>query len=163
MFAAALLFVAVLAAPSSAQDGTADLLISSAGPEADVRAVTDAVVRLFDGMRTGDSAVVRDLFHPEARLLTMLTREGAPALAQAEVDAFVEMVGSPHDQVFDERIANLEVRVDENLALAWMDYAFYLGEQFSHCGVNLFQFVRTRDRWKIISIADTRRRTDCGV
>jgi hypothetical protein len=39
-----------------------------------------------------------------------------------------------------------------------MNYAFYLDDQFSHCGVNAFQLVRMEAGWQIIQITDTRRR-----
>ena len=122
--------------------------------EVEVRGVID---HLFDGMRAGDSAVVRSTMHPEARLVTTAIRDGAPALRVESIDDFIRAVGTPHDAVWDERISAVEVRVDEPLATAWMDYRFYAGERFSHCGVNAFQLFRAADGWKIIQITDTRR------
>ena len=40
-------------------------------------------------------------------------------------------------------------------------YKFYVGEKFSHCGVNSFQLVKIRGEWKIQYIIDTRRRQNC--
>ena len=57
-----------LAAPVTAQS-SADL--SSEG----VQAVID---QLFDGMRAGDSTMVRGTFHPEARLQSAFVRDGQP-------------------------------------------------------------------------------------
>lgn len=126
--------------------------------EQEVRAVVD---RLFTGMRQGDSTIVRSVLHPQARLLSASMRQGEPVLRADSIDAFVRAVGTPHDQVWDERIANVQIRVDGPLASAWMDYAFYAGDQFSHCGVNAFQFFRTAQGWKVIQITDTRRREGC--
>lgn len=122
--------------------------------ETEVRQVID---RLFEGMRAGDSTVVRSVFHPDARLQSATLRDGAPVLNTTPIDAFVRAVGSPHAEPWDERIANVEIRVDEPLATAWMDYAFHLGTRFSHCGVNAIQFARGPEGWKIIQVADTRR------
>ncbi|CAN5870818.1 nuclear transport factor 2 family protein [soil metagenome] len=143
------LLLILLAFPSSA-------LAQSAEQE-----VMATVQRLFDGMRAGDSTVVRSVFHPSARLVSVGMREGAPVLREDAIDAFVAAVGTPHDEVWDERIWNTQVRVDGNLATAWMDYAFYLGERLSHCGVNAFQLFRGPEGWRIIQIADTRRREGC--
>lgn len=135
---------------------------ASAAPReaAEVRATID---RLFDGMRRGDSTAVRAAFHPEARLMTIGVREGRPVLGGGSVDAFVRAVGTPHDDTWDERISNVEIRVDGNLATAWMDYSFYAGERFSHCGVNAFQLFRGPEGWKVFHIADTRRREACAA
>jgi hypothetical protein len=132
---------------------------AQANAEQEVRAVID---RLFDGMRAGDSAVVRSVFHPEAGLFTTAVRDGQPVLRADSVAAFVRAVGTPHDEVWDERIANVEIRVDDPLATAWMDYRFLLDGRFSHCGVNAFQLFRTPEGWRILQVTDTRRQSCPG-
>ena len=145
-----LVLAPLLCHPTSAQ--------AQVSAEQEVRAAID---RLFTGMRQGDSTVVRSVFHPEARLMSASIRQGEPVLRVDSPDNFVRAVGTPHDQVWDERISNVQIKGDGPLASAWMDYAFYTGERFSHCGVNAFQFFRTPEGWKVIQITDTRRREGC--
>ena len=129
-------------------------------PEADaVRATLDA---LFDGMRAGDSAAVRAVFHPEARLYTALGASDSASVNATPIDAFADAVGQPRERPWDERIWDVEVRTDGPLAQAWVPYAFYVGEEFSHCGVNAVQFVQTADGWRIVQLTDTRR-SECDV
>lgn len=125
--------------------------------------VVATVQRLFDGMRAGDSTAVRSVFHPEARLLTTVERGGVPVLQSGSVDQFVAAVGGRRDAVWDERISEPEIRVEGNLATAWMEYDFYLGDRVSHCGVNALQLFRAVDGWRIVQIMDTRRREGCGT
>lgn len=70
---------------------------------------------------------------------------------------------APHDAVWDERIWDTQVRIDGNLASVWTKYAFYLGPQFSHCGIDHFLLFRRAEGWKIIHLADTRRREGCEM
>lgn len=138
---------------------TAAAPLSAQSEEEAVRAVVDG---MFDAMRAGDSAAVRALFHPEARLITAGMREGVPSLrSEDSIDGFVQAVGSPHDEVWDERLDDVEIRVDGPLASVWAEYGFFLGEAFSHCGVDAFLLFRGEGGWKILSIADTRRREGC--
>lgn len=133
--------------------------LAQADEEAAVRGVVD---RLFDAMRAGDSAGVRAVFHPRARLVTAGERDGEPMLQVADsIGGFVTAVGSPHPETWDERIWDVEVRVDGRLAAVWAPYAFYLGETLSHCGVDAFQLFKDSEGWQIIEIADTRRREGC--
>ena len=60
-----------------------------------------------------------------------------------------------------ERMYDPEVRISDNLATIWTYYDFHRGAQFSHCGVDAVQLVRTADGWKIAHIAYTVRRTQC--
>lgn len=126
--------------------------------EDSVRAV---ITRLFEGMRASDSAAVRAVFAPGARLQTVAVREGAATLVTDSVDAFVRAVGAPKEVVWDERADSLHVRVDGPLAVATMDYTFYAGQRLSHCGINAFQLFRGAEGWKIFQLVDTRRRTGC--
>ena len=130
----------------------------------DARAIARVVHDLFDGMRAGDSAAVRRVFHPQVRTITSFRREGQPMLAIEDgIEGFVQAVGTPHEEVWDERIWGLLIRTDGDFGMAWMNYAFYLGSTFSHCGIDLMELVRTPEGWKIIGLADTRQREGCDV
>ena len=88
-------------------------------------------------------------------------RNGTPEMRVDSVDAFVRAVGSPHTETWDERTSGEVVHLDGPLAVVWTDYAFYAGSRFSHCGVDTFQLARTASGWKIVALADTRRRDGC--
>lgn len=148
----ALLLLALAAAPS--------LAAQSADPRVQVEA---AITRLFDAMRAGDSAAVRSLFHPAARLGSAVERDGVVTVRPDAPDAFIRAVGSPRQAVWDERIAGLTIQIDGPLASAWMEYAFYLGDRRSHCGVNAMQLVRMAEGWQIVSLIDTRRQDGCAA
>jgi len=134
---------------------------SSATDPAREREVLAVVQRLFDGMRAGDSAAVRATFYPGARLMSVGGKSGVPTLEVDSLDQFLRVIGKPHPEPYDERTSNPRVHIDGDLAAVWTDYAFYVGEKFSHCGVDAFHLFRGPDGWKIISLADTRRREGC--
>ena len=46
-------------------------------------------------------------------------------------------------------------------ATIWAEYDFYLGDQFSHCGVDVMWLAKLATGWKIIALSDTRRREGC--
>jgi ketosteroid isomerase-like protein len=121
-----------------------------------------AVVRqFFDGMRAKDTAAIRALTHPSARLLGAgPNREGTLRVEETPMDRFLQIVGSAPGTL-DEKIWDPEVRVDGDLATVWTQYAFYYDGNFSHCGVDAFQLARTADGWKVVQIADTRRTAGC--
>jgi len=136
--------------------------IASGQTSAEVEAVVEPIKQLFDAMRASDTTKLRATFHPEAKLMTTYTdKAGEPQVQISTVDDFVQSIGRPHEEVYDEKIWSYDVNIDDNLATAWTDYTFYVGEQMSHCGVNAFQLAKTTDGWKIIHITDTRRRDNC--
>ena len=128
-------------------------------PQSDVQKVIEI---LFDGMRAGDSGMVSKAFSTDAIMQTVAKNEaGETVVKQTELAKFLDIVGTPRDEVLDERITSYDIKVDGDLASAWTPYQFYIGEKFSHCGVNSFQLVKTSGQWKIVFIIDTRRKDDC--
>lgn len=128
----------------------------------DTLAINKVIIQLFDGMRTSDSNLVKNVFHTEATLQTVFTNKtGETKLHEEQISEFVKAVGTPHDGIWNEKITQTNIQIDGNLAHAWTTYEFYVDDRFIHCGVNSFQLVKFNNEWKIISIIDTRRTTNC--
>ena len=127
--------------------------------EDEVRAV---ITRMFDGMRMGDSTMVRSVFSKEAIMQTVvMNNAGKVVINKSSLANFLNAVDMPHDLVRDERIEFGDIKIDRPLATVWTPYSFYRGDQFSHCGVNSFQLYKSEEGWKVIYIIDTRRQSAC--
>jgi hypothetical protein len=129
--------------------------------QSDKNLVISTIDQFFAGMKKGDSSMVSAVMSPQARLLTVVEKEGKVFLPEVPLEKLLNAVGSPHEEVWDERIHSYEVKIDDRLSSVWTTYSFYLGEKFSHCGVNAFQLYKSEAGWKIIEITDTRRVENC--
>jgi hypothetical protein len=144
----ALALAAALVSPATAQ---------SQSPDHD--AAYAVVTKLFDGMRTRDTASMRAAFAGGASLQSV----SATTVRNDDINTWINSVATaPAGLVLDERLANPIVQVNGNLASIWVDYWFFAGDRFSHCGVDAFVLARQGEAWKIISVADTRRRDGCA-
>jgi hypothetical protein len=124
--------------------------------------VLGVIEKLFQAMQARDTAAIRDVFDPTARLLRAPTRQSATAVQVSTVDQFVNSIANaPAASELIERIYSPEIRIDGNLATVWTFYTFHMGEQFSHCGIDAAQLFETSAGWKIVSLADTSRRENC--
>ena len=128
----------------------------------DERAAVIAVVqRLWDGMKARDTAMVRSVFDSTAMLSRIVTRNGESRVQLTPVSGFIEALGRAKEP-WNERMYAPEVRIDGTLATVWTEYDFHLGDQFSHCGVDAFQLLKTSAGWKIVALSDTARREGCA-
>ena len=128
-----------------------------AGQEADVRATVDQV---FEGMRTANSQMVRDVFASEARFAMIASRDGRATIRGQGVEGWIETIGGSAGS-WDERIYDVEIQVDGNMASVWAPYTFYRAGRISHCGINSIELLQDASGWKITQISDTRRGGDC--
>ena len=130
----------------------------------DEKAVKMVVVQLFEGMQKHDSTMIRACFHPSARMQSIgINRKSGLVEMTTEntIDGFVKHIGSlPASTQIEERVLSYEIRVDAQMATAWTPYELYVNGKRQHCGVDAFQFFKTEKGWKIISLADTRRKCD---
>jgi putative lumazine-binding protein len=138
--------------------GRASAQAAPQGAEAEVLAVVNA---LFDGMRKVDSAMVRPLFHAKVRMITVDSRNPGARIEES-VEGFIQSIGRPRTELFDEQLSNVRVMIDGSLASVWADYKFFRGTTLSHCGVDHFLLVKEGGKWQIIELSDTRRRENCA-
>lgn len=113
---------------------------------------------LFDGMKMSDSSKVSKAFSKNAVLQT-ITKNGE--VKSENIKDFASSISKAEKGSLDEKITFSNILVDGNLASVWTPYEFYYKGQFSHCGVNSFQLVKSNNEWKIQYIIDTRRKDNC--
>jgi hypothetical protein len=130
-------------------------------PSAEEAQVIAVVQQLFDGMRNGDSELMRSLFHPDARMTGTGIREGSYRASMNPPDGWIESVASYSGPPIDERFYDPTVEISGPLASVWTEYDLYVGEEFRHCGVDAFHLALTDDGWKIVHVADTRVQEGC--
>ena len=138
------------------------LAVSAQSANTETEEVKKVINQLFEGMRKGDSTLVRSTFSKGMIMQTIANRQGSIQVKTDEPTGFLKAVGTPHTEVWDERITFDQVLIDDNLASVWTSSKFYIGDTFSHCGVNSFQLVKGNEGWQIIYLIDTRRKEACN-
>jgi hypothetical protein len=138
---------------------------SLSAQSADETAVKAVIDQLFTGMQKHDTTMIKAVFHPSIRMQSIgMSRKTQQMELTTEngIADFVKQIGSlPASLAIEERLLSYEIRIDGQMATAWTPYEFYANGKFSHCGVDAFQLFKTPEGWKIIALADTRRK-DCG-
>ena len=131
--------------------------------EEDKKAVYKVVETMFEGMRLGDSSMVAPLFTEDAEFFSSFTtKTGEKSLKKDGVQGWLDAIGTPHEQVWNEEWWEPSINVDGDFGHLWTPYAFYIDDTFSHCGVDSFHMVRDASGvWKVFHATDTRRRSGC--
>ena len=138
------------------------IISSKAMAQTDESAVKQVINNMFDGMRKMDTGMLRAAFTSTPILQTVVkNKEGKTVVLTEPLDSFIVAISQPHTEVYDERIIFDMIKIDGDLAIAWTPYKFYVGDKFSHCGVDSYQLVKLNGQWKIQYLIDTRRRQGC--
>lgn len=125
-------------------------------------AIKQTINTMFNAMRKGDSTMLISTFAKGIAFHSVANKkDGTVTLEIENPDDFIKLIGTPHKGVYDERITFADIKIDGPLASVWAPYKFYLDDKYSHCGVDVFQLMKTAGGWKIIYIVDTRRKDNC--
>ena len=124
----------------------------------------ETIHTVFEAMRTNDSTRLKSCFVQDPNTFTIYeNQEGKTDLVTGDFKRFLAAVGKPKKQLWNEPIWNEKVEIDGHLASVWVDYAFYVDDTFSHCGVDAFHLIKREGSWKIFHLVDTRRKIGCEV
>ena len=135
-----------LAGRAAAQDPKTEVLNTAQG--------------LFDAMARRDTAALRTLMHPAAGLVAATVVDGKPEPRVSTFGQFVEQIATiPYPPI--ERMWNAQVQVSGPIATIWTQYDFHRGPEFSHCGIDSFQLIKTPAGWQVFSLIYTIVRDRC--
>lgn len=114
---------------------------------------------LFEGMEKADTTIIKKAFAKNV-IMKVVSEKGAK---KESLDNFLKQIANkkPGTPKWLEKLFNTEIRMDGHLAHVWTEYSFYVGDKFSHCGVDSFALIKLDGEWRIVYIMDTRRRDNC--
>jgi hypothetical protein len=114
----------------------------------------------FIGMKAKDTASIRSQIYPGIKQFVTFSKnkQGNTKIDVTEINGFLNAIAKDKLNVFDERIFNPKIKIDESLATVWVDYEFWLNDKKLHTGVDAFTLIKVNNRWWIYGIVDTRKK-----
>ncbi len=123
--------------------------------EADVK---KTIQIFFEGMHKGDTLKIKSVCKDMVLQSVGESTKGITLTTENTADFFKSIASLPANLKIEERLLDYKIQIDGSLAHAWTPYEFYVNGKLSHKGVNSFQLFKDNGIWKIIYIADTRRK-----
>ena len=114
--------------------------------EANVLAVVDEAL---ERITAEDSVGLTDLMIEDAMFYVGLDRDGE---YQTRTTTYAEARARVSETDMVERGFEPTVLVSGTIAMVWYPYDFYNDGEWSHCGVDIFNLLRTNDGWRIASL-----------
>jgi hypothetical protein len=124
--------------------------------------VEQAVGLFFNAMKLGNVKELDNLMAEECLLTTVNDQNSRNEIMDKTqfIDAIKKIINN--NKANEEKIYNLNTRIDQNLAVVSAEYSFFINDELSHCGLDVFTLACKKNSWKIISIVDTRRKAPCA-
>ncbi len=132
-----------------------------ADEDIDRAAVVNMVQAFFDAMTDRDVDAMRTLLTTDGIFYGYReTAEGLQITRSAHA-AFVAGIGERNNTLI-ERFWDPQILLHDRMAVVWTPYDFYVDGEFSHCGIDNFNFLKTDQGWKITGIVFSMEADDCA-
>ena len=127
----------------------------------DRAAVVDMVQAFFDAMTDRDVDAMRSILTSDGIFYGY--REGPDGfeIARPTHQSFIEGIAQG-DRKLIERFWDPQVLLHGRMAAVWTPYDLYVDGEFSHCGIDNFNLLKTDEGWKITGIVFSMEPENCS-
>ncbi len=120
------------------------------------------VQRFFGALASRSANEARVVLDSTGRFIVVSSNaRGEPFIQRTSAAAFLKSLETGTTSLL-ERMWDAEVRVHGAIASVWTPYDFHVDGKFSHCGVDIFDLVKTPRGWVITGATYTVERTGCA-
>lgn len=133
------------------------LSIKSFGQEShkqDKKEILQKVQLFFDALEKQDTTLFKSILLTNGQVWAISEKENAARYSTRNFSDFIKPLINPA-RIIQERMLSSEVKIHNRIGMAWVPYTLDISGKFSHCGVDLFTFLKTDEGWKIATAAYT--------
>ncbi len=124
------------------------ICISQSIEKTDKKEVTNIVQQFFVALEKQDTVLYKSLLFVNAQIWAVQKRRDT---LRTSVRTFKEDHTRFNPKfVVHEVPLNIEVKIHNDIAIAWVPYELSVNGKFSHCGIDTFTFLKTMEGWKIV-------------
>jgi len=136
--------------------------MSAAGADEveDRAAVVDMVQAFFDAMTDRDVDAMRSMLTLDGIFYGYREGPDGVEIARPTHQSFIEGIAEGNRKLI-ERFWDPQVLLHGRMAAVWTPYDLYVDGEFSHCGIDNFNLLKTDEGWKITGIVYSMEPDNC--
>lgn len=117
----------------------------------DQEEVLEVVQQFFQALEENDSSAFRKIFLSDAYYYYVLENQDPVRIGSRSPFNF----SSDKDRIITERFRDkaVDIKIHRSIAMVWGAYDLWINNKFSHCGIDAFTLLKTKDGWKISSLS----------
>ena len=129
--------------------GAAMTLGAQSATAGDKEEILGSIEKFFIAMENKDTDTIRGIMLPESD--TFAVRDGSDApYRMSTLDQYANGLANAKARI-QERIVDPDMKISGRLAYVWAFFQLYVDGDYNNCGMNLFNFIKTADGWRMAS------------
>jgi hypothetical protein len=123
---------------------------SNSDSDPDRQVLIDLTQNYFNAVGARDIDSLQKILLPKAHFIYRNGEEVDSTIGSTSSVRLLEILTSSKAELF-ERMHEPTVLIQGDIGIVWTRYDFYENKQFSHCGTDVFTFLKTKEGWKMAS------------
>ena len=128
----------------------------------DRAAVVDMVQAFFDAMTDRHVDAMRSILTPDGVFYGYRESPDGLSIVRPTHQEFADGLAERNRTVI-ERFWDPQILLHDRMAVVWTPYDLYVDGEFSHCGIDNFNFLKTDQGWKITGIVFSMEPDNCAA
>lgn len=120
----------------------------------DRKEILNKVQQFFDALELQDTVLFKSILLMEGETWAISDKDGSVKYSMRPFRDRLKTFVNPAN-VIQERMLGAEIKIHKRIAMAWVPYSLDISGKFSHCGIDVFTFLKTSEGWKIATAAFT--------
>jgi len=130
--------------------------------ETEKKEVRDKLNLFFKVLETKDTVLYKTLAFANGQIWTVRRQQDTiKNTLRSFADDIKSLTGM--NTVIEERPLSYEIKIHNDIAIAWVPYTLSLSGKFSHCGVDVFTLIKTSEGWKIVNASYSVEPDGCAI
>ena len=122
--------------------------------------VLEKVNQFFESLEKQDTNLYKSITLPGGQTWAVKEQGDSIRISMRSFEDRVKTFVNPA-KVIQERALDVEIKVHQQVAMAWVPYELDISGTFEHCGVDIFTLVKNKEGWKIVTVAFTMEPDGC--
>jgi len=156
-------FLSGCAVPNIVANITNQVLTGKEQEQVQRKAVINVMNQYIDAINSDNREVIAKLSMHNAMSYSSRETENGDYITRERPQSYYLDVNRKKGPQVKERIWTPTVLVSEQIAILWAPYDYHVEGQFSHCGINAFNFIKENGKWMITNTSWSVQKSNCEV
>ncbi len=118
--------------------------------EADKKIITEKVNHFFEALEKKDTVLYSSIVMPDAQIWVVRKLNDTLRNPMRSFSEDFKRLAVMKETI-EEKPFKYTISIHNDIAVVWAPYTLSLSGKFSHCGIDVFTLLNTREGWKIVS------------
>lgn len=119
----------------------------------DTQAVKQRIDDFFEALETQDTTLYKTILFTDGQIWAV--KQEGDSIKYSMRHFRDDITRFNPEVIIQETPLDYEIKVHQQVAVAWVPYTLSISGKFSHCGVDIFTLIKTQHGWKIVNASFT--------